>query len=155
MFKGCLIGWLACSLGLALMLAGQPPPAYSADFLLKWNPNTEQDLLGYYIYYQEEASLTSGLTNATKVTLVLDTPGFDADHPGYRLTGLKDDALYYFAVSAFSTAGESALSQEVSLKKGPGDPTDPSGTDSGGGSGSGGCFIDAVWQPIHGNGSNR
>ena len=144
MLKRGLIGWLTCSFGLALMLAGQPRPAYPADFLLKWNPNTEQDVRGYFIYYQEGASLASDLSGATKVTLALDTPGFDAHHPSHRLTGLKDDTLYYFAVSAFSAAGESVLSQEVSLKKGPGGPADPSGTDSPGGSGGGGCFIGAV-----------
>ena len=146
MRKGSLIGWLTCSLGIVLMLAGQPPPACPADFLLKWNPNNEQDLLGYYIYYQENASLASGLAGATKVIIALDTPGFDASRPGYTLTNLKDDTLYYFAVSAFSAAGESVLSQEVSLKKGPADSTDPSGTESTGGSGGGGgCFIGALY----------
>lgn len=142
--KSCLVVWLTCSLGLGLVLAGPPLPAHSADFLLKWNPNAEQDILGYYIYYQEEASLAPDLTGAIKVTIALDSPGFDADHPSHRLTSLKDDTLYYFAVSAFSAAGESALSQEVALKKGPADSTDPSGTEGTGGSG-GGCFIGALY----------
>jgi hypothetical protein len=153
------LGLFLCSLGLVLTPACQPRVVYAADFLLEWDANTEQDLQGYYVYYREGATVSADLAGATKETVALDTPGFDADHPGFTFTGLKDETLYYFAVSAFSAAGESPLSGEVSLSKGQDDNNedpsggsgDPEGSADSGGSGdsgdsedtggSGGCFI--------------
>jgi chitinase len=139
-------GFRHCLVGLALMMIWQPFSGYSADFFLKWNPNSEPDLLGYYIYYQEGVSTVANPAGATRVTIALDDPGFDAANPGYSLTGLKDGTPYYFAVSAYNAAGESELSAEVFLTKGPGDDPTPAGsTDSSSGSGgSGGCFIGAA-----------
>ena len=149
---GLLFGLLV----FVLMLAFRPISGDAADFLLKWNPNNENDLLGYYVYYLEGASVASDLAGATKVTIALDTSGFDADYPSYTLTGLKDDTLYSFAVSAYNAAGESLLSSQVSMSKSPeeeggggddGGETDTTGTDSTdneGGSGGGGCFISAA-----------
>ena len=141
---GLLYGFLL----FVLMVAFRPISGEAADFLLKWNPNNEYDLLGYYVYYLEGASVTADTAGATKVNISLDTPGFDAAHPSYTLTDLKNETLYSFAVSAYSAAGESILSSQVSLSKSPsdeGDEANASGTDSTSGSGSsGGCFISAA-----------
>lgn len=151
---GLLYGFLM----LVLMPAFWPVSGYAADFLLKWHPNTENDLLGYYVYYLEGDTVTADLAGVTKVNIALDAPGFDADHPSYTLTGLKDGTLYSFAISAYSAAGESLLSSQVSMSKSPSDPTggpDASGTDSTGGSGSsGGCFISAAQQFPHSGGQS-
>ena len=144
------IGLLYGFLMIVLIPTFRPASGYAADFLLKWNPNNENDLLGYYVYCVEGASLAAGPAGATKLNIALDTPGFDAAHPSYTLSGLKDGTLYSFAVSAYNAAGESIISSQVSMNKSPSDPggsADAPGTDSTGGSGgSGGCFIGAAQQ---------
>ena len=135
---GLLYGFLL----FVLMLTFHPKSGEAADFVLKWNPNNEYDLLGYYIYYLEGDSVTADMAGVTKVNIALDTPGFDTAHPSYTLTDLKNETLYSFAVSAYSAAGESILSSHVSLSKSPDDEADASGTDSTSSSGgSSGCFI--------------
>ena len=131
----------------ALLLACWPIASHAADFSLHWQPNSEPDLLGYYLYYQEGVSVAADPAAAVKIAIALNAPGFDESNPGYTLTGLKDDTLYYFAVSAYSAAGEGGLSAEVSLSKhAAGDPgggasgAASTGDSSGSGS-SGGCFI--------------
>jgi hypothetical protein len=143
-------GWRHCLFGLALLLACWPMAGHAADFLLKWHANNESDLQGYYLYYQEGVSVTAEPAGALKINIALDAPGFDADNPGHTLTGLKEDTLYYFAVSAYNAAGESGLSEEVSLSKHTGEDSDD-GTSGAGSSGnpsdsgsSGGCFIGAM-----------
>ena len=131
----------------ALLLTCWPMTGHAADFSLNWHPNSESDLLGYYLYYQEGVSVVADPAGAVKITIALNAPGFDVSNPGYTLTGLKDDTLYYFAVSAYNAAGESGLSDEVSLSKHA--AADPDGGASGAGSesdssnsgSSGGCFI--------------
>jgi len=145
MLQSYRLGLLHCSIGLVLMLASQPILGHTADFVLKWNSNNEHDLLGYYLYYQEGVSVTAMGAGATKMNIALNTPGFDADQPTYTITGLKNETLYYFAVSAYNAAGESALSDEVFLSKGPGDEVNTSGAGNTGSSGdSSGCFINTA-----------
>lgn len=136
-FIGCLAGSL-------LMMVCYPFTGFAADFLLEWDPNSESDLQGYYVYYQEASSVAADPASATKVQIPLDAQGFDKNSPNRTLSGLKDDTLYFFAVSAYNAAGESHLSDEVSLSKnssGSGSSNTGSSGDSGS---SGGCFISAV-----------
>ena len=134
----------------ALLLTCWPTAGHAADFSLNWHPNSESDLLGYYLYYQEGVSVAADPAGAVKIAIALNAPGFDVGNPGYTITGLKDDTLYYFAVSAYNAAGESGLSDEVSLSKhAAGDPdggaSGAGSTDDASGSGSsGGCFIGAM-----------
>ncbi len=77
------------------------PQAAAADVTLQWDPNTETDLAGYKVYYG-----TASRTYGAPVTIGLQTT--------YTVTGLTA-GTYYFAVTAFNTAGlESGFSNEVS-----------------------------------------
>jgi hypothetical protein len=144
-------GWRLCLFGLALLLAWQPMAGHAADFFLKWHANDESDLQGYYLYYQEGASIAAAPAGAARIDIALDAPGFDADNPSHTLTGLKEDTLYYFAVSAYNAVGESGLSDEVSLIKHAGEDPDDGATGAGttgqssGSGSSGGCFIGAMY----------
>ena len=91
-----------------------PPPAppvmlEANSAIVAWLPNTEPDLLGYTLWLgrqsrQYETGIDVGL--ATE----------------YKLIGLAHDTLYYFAVTAYDTAGNrSAFSAEVSART----PKDP------------------------------
>jgi Fibronectin type III domain len=143
LFGRCLLTGL---FGFALILVWLPMTGFAADFLLEWNPNSDSDLVqGYNVYYQEDSSVADNPAGATKVDIPLDAQGFDQANPSYTLAGLKDDALYYFAVSAYNAAGESDLSTEVSLSKGASGSGGSPGTGGPNGSGSsGGCFIGAL-----------
>jgi len=135
---------IACLAGSLLMLACYPFTGFAADFLLEWNPNSESDLQGYYVYYQEASSVTADPAAATKVQIPLDDQGFDKNSPSQTLSGLKADTLYYFAVSAYNAARESDLSNEVSLSKNSSDSGSSNNDSSGDSGSSGGCFISAV-----------
>jgi Fibronectin type III domain len=117
--------FLYCLAGLGLMLAWWPMAGFAADFLLKWNPNSAADQVqGYYVYYKAGASMAGDPANADqKAEIDLNASGFDPAHPSHTLVNLQGDTLYFFAVSAFSAAGEGALSDEVSLSK-PSDNSD-------------------------------
>lgn len=84
--------------------------AAAADIRLAWDANTEPDLAGYYVYYGQHSRAYS---NSTKL----------GTQTTYTVTGLPP-GTYYFAVTAFNTAGqESAYSNEVST-------TIPAGADT-------------------------
>lgn len=76
-----------------------------ADFAtLSWNPNAESDVAGYRIYY----GTAPGTYEQSK------GQGVPASEPSYTVTGLVSGARYYFAVTAFDSAGnESDYSPEV------------------------------------------
>jgi len=86
---------------------------------LAWDANTEIDLAGYKIYWG-----TASHTYATSVTLA-GTPA----QPSYVVTGLTTGLTYYFAVTAYNTAGlESGFSNEVfAIIGGPVGPPGPMG----------------------------
>ena len=68
---------------------------------LEWDPNTEQDLKGYKIYYGPS---NSNYTNTTDV----------GNQVTYTVIGLMPGETYYFAATAYNTAGlESDYSNEV------------------------------------------
>ena len=109
-------------IGFVLILAWWPMTGLAADFLLKWNPNTDSDeVQGYNVYYKAGSAMNDDPASADQmVEILLDASGFDPQHPSHTLFNLDDSTLYFFAVSAFNAAGESAFSDEVSLCKGPG-----------------------------------
>ncbi|NWG13123.1 MAG: fibronectin type III domain-containing protein [Acidobacteria bacterium] len=91
------------------------PPAWADDVGLAWDPNTETDLAGYKVYYG-----TASRTYGPPVTIGLQTT--------YTVTNLPP-GTYYFAVTAYNTAGlESGFSNEVSANI----PGTPSGCDCNG-----------------------
>jgi fibronectin type 3 domain-containing protein len=76
--------------------------AVAAQATLAWDPNTESDLAGYRIHYGTASGSYTVHTDVHNVTT-------------YSLTDLKEGQLYYFAVTAYDTAGnESGYSNEVS-----------------------------------------
>ncbi len=75
--------------------------AWAQSVTLEWDPNTEPDLAGYKVYYG-----TAPRTYGTPITLGKVTT--------YTVTGLTPGTTYYFAVTAYNTAGlESGFSNEV------------------------------------------
>jgi len=73
---------------------------YAGDATLSWDPNTASDLAGYKIYFG-----TSSGTYGTPIDAGTQTT--------YTVTGLAIGP-YYFAVTAYNTAGnESTFSNEV------------------------------------------
>ncbi|MDZ7376317.1 MAG: hypothetical protein ONB13_06830 [candidate division KSB1 bacterium] len=73
---------------------------YSA--IVSWDPNKEPDLAGYRIYW--------GMHSRTYSNVLITTMNYDT------IRGLYGGTRYYFAVTAFDTAGnESEYSDEVSI----------------------------------------
>ena len=69
---------------------------------LSWYPNTETNLAGYKIHIGTAAGIYNATVDVRNVT-------------SYNLSNLTIGTTYYFAVSAYDTAGtDSALSNEVS-----------------------------------------
>ncbi|MBT1071818.1 DUF4082 domain-containing protein [Pelotalea chapellei] len=90
--------------------------SYARDITLQWNANTESNLSGYKVYYRADSSATpfngtgSG-QGASPVNVAKQTTA--------TLTGLDPAKTYYFAVTAYNTAGtESSYSNIVSVAEG-------------------------------------
>ncbi|MDA8166010.1 MAG: fibronectin type III domain-containing protein [Desulfobacteraceae bacterium] len=99
-------------ISISLWMVLQSPAAMAAQVRLAWDANTETDLAGYKLHY----GTTSGNYNQT-----VDV----GNQTNFLLTGLTDGQTYYFAATAYDTAGlASGYSNEVSW-------TMPSATTSG------------------------
>ena len=76
-------------------------PGYTAQVTLAWDPNTEQDMAGYKVYYGTASRVYNWFFDAGNVTT-------------YTATDLPDGTTYYFAATAYDTSGiESTYSAEV------------------------------------------
>ncbi len=81
-------------------LSATLPPGQSVT--LAWSPVTNADLAGYNVYYGSASHTYTSVTSAGTVT-------------NATISGLVEGGTYYFAATAFSTAGlESGYSAEVS-----------------------------------------
>lgn len=88
---------------LALILAFAVSAA-AADVTLQWDPNSETNLAGYRVYFG-----TASRTYGTPQNVGL------SQTPSFTVTGLQSGIRYFFAVTAYNTAGlESGYSNEVS-----------------------------------------
>lgn len=107
-------------------------PAFALQVTLNWDPNPEQDLGGYKVYYAKDhrgpdydgtdcvqgiSPIVTSLSGATGIQVPNTSPvEITLDFPGNRTEvdlGLLD---YCFAVTAYDTEGlESAFSNEVCL----------------------------------------
>ncbi len=144
-------GWKAFSAGLFfLILAVFSSSAFAADVTLAWNPNTENDVEGYGVYFsQDDSGPPFSLFGYVALSELSDS-----DNPSFTVTGLETGARYYFAVTAYDTSGnESDFSSSVCADV-DGDVITPcvsantgsggeSGSSGGGGGGGGGCFIES------------
>lgn len=73
-----------------------------AVLIISWDPNAESDLMGYKVYY--------GLSSR-KYDTVIDVGNITS----YEMNNLAEGIRYYFAATAYDSAGnESAFSEEVS-----------------------------------------
>ncbi len=151
------------SLGILCFDSGQ-----AAEVRFTWDPNSESDLAGYKLYYENETDTglyTGSGADEGDSPVVIDLEDLtDSDSPTFTISGLEEGVYYYFALTAFNTSGlESDFSNEVNILTSSGNDsgdTDDSNSDSttggddgssgdsssnsGSGSnsgGSGGCFI--------------
>jgi len=76
---------------------------WSQEVVVAWESNDEPDLLGYKVYYGNASRLYRGCIDVGMST-------------EYTVTTLPESGTFYFAVTAYDTAGnESGYSQEVSI----------------------------------------
>jgi hypothetical protein len=135
-----------------LVLLFLAAPALSADVTLAWDPNSEADLEGYGVYFKLGSSGPPYELFGYVTLQELNDP----DNPAFAVTGLAKGSSYYFAVTAYDTAGnESGYSAPVCAQIGDqilpctsppnsGGSSGGSGVASGGGGGGGGCFIETA-----------
>lgn len=83
-----------CSLDMSALPVGDGKVA------LAWNANPEPDVNGYKLYYGFESGNYAGAKDVGNVT-------------AYTLTGLQGGTEYFFALTAYNDAGESAFSEEL------------------------------------------
>jgi hypothetical protein len=85
--------------------SSSPPVSSTGSVTLSWAANSESDLAGYKIYFGTQ----SGVYTAS------GSPTIIGNATTYTVTGLQRNTTYFFALSAYDSAGnESALSAEVS-----------------------------------------
>ena len=138
-----------------LVLLFLAAPALSADVTLAWDANSEPDLEGYGVYFRKG---TPGPPYDLAGNLAL-ADLINDDAPLFVVSGLEKGFKYYFAVTAYDTAGNestfsSAFSSAVCADVGdtitpcaaapPGGGSVSGGGGSGGGGGGGGCFIETA-----------
>jgi len=142
-----------------LVLLFLAAPALSADVTLAWDPNSEADIEGYGVYFKLGASGPPYDLFGYVTLTELNDPG----NPSFAVTGLVMGSSYYFAVTAYDTAGnESAYSTPVCAQIGDqilpctsassggssggsaGASSGVASGGSGGGGGGGGCFIETA-----------
>lgn len=103
--------WMSITLLLIVGVILLPSRIMAADVALAWNANTESNLSGYKIYYGTSSGNLNNSVNVGKVTT-------------YTVTGLPLGVTYYFAATAYNTAGnESGYSNIVSTTVGSTSPS--------------------------------
>lgn len=88
-------------------------PCFATNVLLQWDPNTESDIAGYKVYYKADSSTQPfNGTGASEGVSPIDVHNLTST----TITGLDSAHAYYFAVTAYNTAGvESAFSTIVTI----------------------------------------
>ena len=85
-----------------------PPGLIAADVTLGWDPNPEEDLAGYKIHYKEKSYGQpydgQGADQGDSPIIVPLILIEDRDNPQYRLTGLQNNKIYFFVLTAFDDA---------------------------------------------------
>lgn len=96
-----------------LMGVGGPGVVSAHDVTLQWDPNSEPDLAGYYIYQSttpDNWSINYRLKDGNGVDIVIAV----STDPQAVITGLVRDTAYYWVVTAFDTESlESDWSNQV------------------------------------------
>jgi len=143
--RNLFLGWRLVLFGFLITLLWSTS-VLSADVTLAWDPNSEPDLEGYGVYFRKG---TPGPPYDLAGNLSLADLTNDAA-PFFIVSGLEKGFKYYFAVTAYDTAGnESTYSSAVCADIGDTITACPAASSSsasgsgGGGGGGGGCFISA------------
>jgi hypothetical protein len=144
--RSVYVGWRWVLFGFLITLLWSTS-VLSADVTLAWDPNSEPDLEGYGVYFRRD---TAGLPYDLAGNLALAELN-NPYAPLFVVSGLEKGFRYYFAVTAYDTAGnESAFSNAVCADVGdtvtpcPVASSSSTSVSGGGGSGGGGgCFISA------------
>ncbi|MCU0558707.1 MAG: fibronectin type III domain-containing protein [Desulfobacterales bacterium] len=154
--------WQALLLSAVLVSLAWSTPVLCATVTLAWDPNREADLKGYGVYFRQNAAGPYSLAGYVTVG-ELPNPSL----PSFAVTGLQEGGRYFFAATAYNTAGaESAFSSAVcadiavggvvsvcpsSITDSP--PTGGAAVGSSSGGGGGQCFIGSLSQGIEGPGT--
>jgi hypothetical protein len=82
-----------------------PSGAAAADFTLRWDPNPEADLAGYKVHYKEKSHGEpydgQGADQGNSPIIVRLALLEDTDNPQYQITGLQDNKIYFFVLTAY------------------------------------------------------
>jgi len=97
---------------LTLFLSGGSP-CFASTVVLQWNAVTDANLSGYKIYYQaDSATLPFAGTGSTQGASPLNV----SNQTSATISGLDPSHAYYFAVTAYNSAGtESAYSNIITV----------------------------------------
>jgi len=101
-------------LTLLLLLTLLPGRLGASTLTLAWDPNTEDDLAGYNVYYGIQSGDYDSVIDVGNVIQ-------------YMVSDLEPETQYYFAVTAYDTSGnESGFSEEVDSITSEDPPPEPS-----------------------------
>jgi len=87
--------------------------------ILKWIRNSEKDIMGYKIYYGTRSNYYFGKDATNGESPIIIDANEDFDKHGIPITGLKNNVMYYFAVTAFDDeekTNESDFSDEIVVR---------------------------------------
>lgn len=105
--------FIVSTLLLLLLLTLFPGRLGASALTVAWDPNTEDDLAGYKVYYG---------TQSGNYDFVVDV----GNVAQYTVSNLEPETQYYFAVTAYDTSGnESDFSEEVGSITSEGPPPEP------------------------------
>jgi len=100
---------LACAVSLVMCAT-----CFAGDITLQWDTETAPDLAGYKVYYSTNAAMPFAGSGAAEGA----SPVAVAIQNRATITGLDPEQSYYFAVTAYNTAGlESPYSNVISVSE--------------------------------------
>ena len=93
---------------------------FAADVTIQWDANTELDLAGYKIYYDNDSGVpyVGEIAIQGRSPIIVPVADLDANNPEITLNGFDDSKDYYFAITAYDNETpslESDHSDEVML----------------------------------------
>jgi len=102
---------------LVLLLISYTGQYGAAEVTLAWDQNPETNILGYKSYYKAGSggppyNGTGADQGLSPITLLIEDLA-DPNNPEFTLTGLDDNEVYYFVITAYNSYGESGYSNEV------------------------------------------
>ena len=117
----CFFKMLSLLSAAVILLMVLPSVSAAAGITLGWDPNQEEDLAGYKIYYKEKSygepyDGESADQGDSPIIVPLSLLA-DPDNPHFHITGLDDNKVYFFVLTAFDNgdpANESDYSNVMS-----------------------------------------